>query len=218
LYKNIKIEIASYKLQLLVAAFLFSFSSYSQPKPLQIGDTLPSQCLASFTGNLQPETGNQKPGTGNWHLPTGNWEPATRNRLIILDFFATWCGSCYKRFPHLDSLQRELGDSVSIILVNTVSAREDSLKVIHFFASRKTPDGLPYQFRFILGDSVLNKHFPHILIPHYVWIYNNRFIAATGPEWITASNIRKVLSGIPVRWEIKNDSLQFEKRKRLINK
>ncbi|HVT85202.1 MAG TPA: thioredoxin domain-containing protein [Chitinophagaceae bacterium] len=193
------------KLQLLIAALLFSFSSYSQPKPLQIGDTLPTAAWQSLSCFRESQE------TGNRQLPTAN-------RLLLLDFFATWCGSCYKRFPHLDSLQRELGDSLTVILVNTVSAREDAAKVVSFFTKRKNPIGLPYQFRFILNDSVFNKLFPHVLIPHYVWIYNDRFIAATGPEWITASNVRNVLSGIPVHWEIKNDSLQFEKRKRLTNK
>lgn len=196
----------SYYTRLLKGFFIViicPFFSISQSKPLQIGDTLPAAAWQS----LSPVP-----------LVEGVSASGGRGRFVILDFFATWCTSCYKRFPHLDSLQQELGDSVTIILVNTVSAREDSARVANFFEKRKKPNGLPYRFRLIIGDSVLNKLFPHVLIPHYVWIYNNRFIAATSSEWVTRSNIRAVLSGIPVKWEIKTDSLQFEKRKSLINK
>ena len=188
-----------------IITLFFPFCCFAQqPKPLSIGDTLPAQQWKEI---IKAE-----------HSPLSLGEGSEVRSLVILDFFATWCSSCYKKFPHLDSLQNQFRDSLILILVNTVSAREDSATIAAFFSKRKKSNGLPYNFSLILADSVFNKLFPHILVPHYIWIYNDRFIAATGAEWITEANIRKILSGIPVKWEIKTDSLQFEKRKHLLNK
>ena len=37
------------------------------------------------------------------------------NRLILVDFFATWCGPCKMMHPILKQLKHELGDSIRII-------------------------------------------------------------------------------------------------------
>jgi thiol-disulfide isomerase/thioredoxin len=215
---------------LIIALLLPLCCAAQQPKPLQIGDTLPAQAgkqlnstnflnsggPSPFGGpqgakNQQPETGNQKPETANRKLPTAN-------RLIILDFWATWCGSCYKKFPHLDSLKKEFNDRLQILLVNSISTGDDSSKIDAFFTKRKKLDGFSVQLPYIIGDTLLNDLFPHFALPHYVWIYNNRFIAATNAAQVTASNIRSVLDGVPVTWEIKNDSLHLPVKQIQTNK
>src|SRR4051812_25763412 len=84
-------------------------------RPLSIGDTVPD---IAFT-----------------HLV--NYKSATaklsdfKGRLVILDFWSSWCGNCIRLFPYMDSLQQAFKGQVQVILVNTKSraSKDDSQKI-----------------------------------------------------------------------------------------
>ena len=40
------------------------------------------------------------------------------NRLVLVDFFATWCGPCKMLAPELDKLADEMGNKVQIVKVD----------------------------------------------------------------------------------------------------
>lgn len=40
------------------------------------------------------------------------------NDLVLVDFFATWCGPCQMLAPILTDVKKELGDSIKIIKVD----------------------------------------------------------------------------------------------------
>ena len=46
------------------------------------------------------------------------------DKLIVVDFFATWCGPCKKLSPTLDEVSEEFGDRVNIVKVD-VDESED---------------------------------------------------------------------------------------------
>lgn len=46
------------------------------------------------------------------------------DKLLVVDFFATWCGPCKKLSPTLDELSEEFGDRVNIVKVD-VDESED---------------------------------------------------------------------------------------------
>lgn len=41
------------------------------------------------------------------------------NKLIVFDFFATWCGPCKKLKPELDAIEKEMGSNIKIVRVDT---------------------------------------------------------------------------------------------------
>ena len=46
------------------------------------------------------------------------------NKLIIVDFWATWCGPCRMLSPILDEVEEEMADQISVVKVNVDDADE----------------------------------------------------------------------------------------------
>ena len=46
------------------------------------------------------------------------------NKLIIVDFWATWCGPCRMLSPILDELEEEMADQITVVKVNVDDADE----------------------------------------------------------------------------------------------
>ncbi|MGM9859496.1 MAG: thioredoxin [Muribaculaceae bacterium] len=50
------------------------------------------------------------------------------NELVLVDFFATWCGPCRMQAGILEQLKAELGDSVTILKVDVDKNEELAAK------------------------------------------------------------------------------------------
>jgi thioredoxin 1 len=46
------------------------------------------------------------------------------SKLVIVDFWATWCGPCRMISPILDELEEELKDQITVVKVNVDDADE----------------------------------------------------------------------------------------------
>lgn len=53
------------------------------------------------------------------HLDTDNFKKETSEGVVLVDFWAPWCGPCRAIAPTLEKLASEFGDSVKITKVNT---------------------------------------------------------------------------------------------------
>ena len=45
-------------------------------------------------------------------------------KLVVVDFWATWCGPCRMISPILDELEEEMADKISVVKVNVDDADE----------------------------------------------------------------------------------------------
>ena len=52
------------------------------------------------------------------HLSTADFDAVTSAGLVLVDFWATWCGPCRMQAPILEKLDAELGGSVKICKVD----------------------------------------------------------------------------------------------------
>ncbi|WP_316839247.1 TlpA family protein disulfide reductase [Pedobacter gandavensis] len=134
-----------------------------------------------------------------------------KDRLLIIDFWATNCTSCVSALPELDSLQKVFGHKIKILPVTY----EDEQITANFLKKNKKVSGL--NITSVVEDKVLSKWFKHRVISHEVWIYKGRVIAITAPEYVDAHNIQKVLDGQHINWPVKDDFLVFHYDKPLFN-
>ena len=49
-------------------------------------------------------------------------------KLVIVDFWATWCGPCRMLSPLLDEVEEEMADKIVVVKVNVDDAREIAMR------------------------------------------------------------------------------------------
>ena len=52
------------------------------------------------------------------HLTKDNFDSVTSSGLVIVDFWAEWCGPCRMQGPILDQLEEEIGSKVKVCKLN----------------------------------------------------------------------------------------------------
>jgi thiol-disulfide isomerase/thioredoxin len=132
-----------------------------------------------------------------------------KDRYIILDFWAEWCGACISKLPQLDSLQEKYKDRLSIILVNCMRRTKDSEKRIRELFTKNWQQVYHKDFNcLVVADS--STQFRHLfyfkMIPHYVWIDTKGVIQAiTSSAEVTEGNIAMMLRGKKISLPVKQD-------------
>jgi thiol-disulfide isomerase/thioredoxin len=174
------------KLTLLTNLFLlFNFVAFSQQS--QIGKTVSD---LTFKEVLNDKTTSYKLSD-------------FKGKIVLLDFWATWCAPCIKSFPTMDSLQKQFSNDLKVI---TITSSDDKTRITKFLEKFKT--NLPIVLD---SDNSLSKVFPHRTIPHTILIDKEGVIKSiTLSSAINKSVIQKILNGENLSMEEKNDDLDFD--------
>ena len=186
-------QITMKKLILFIAGVVClaaSLSAQSPPeiKPLNIGDVVPDITIDHIV--------NYK--TASVRLSD------FKGKLLILDFFSTYCGPCIAALPKMNNLQQKFGNSIQIFVVDD----EPAAKVLSFLKTNHT--GKIVSLPFITSDTILSKLFPHIMVPHEVFINTDgKFIAPTYADQVNVENVKELLAGKDVHLRIKEDVMKF---------
>ena len=84
-------------------------------------------------------------------------------KVILIDFWETWCGPCLMVFPAMDSLRKEYGDDFEVLAVNTLTVDEPE-DVDAFVKSN------PYDFNFLVDVNDVGADVISLGIPFKVFI------------------------------------------------
>ena len=151
-------------------------TSFAQNKSLKIGDSLPENF---WTTPLQIVNHPQK---------TIDFSD-DKNKLILIDFWSTWCSACLINLPKIASLQQKFGNKINIIPVSS----QDKAALEKFFSS---PNGKKYKSMMsIYEDKKLHEIFPHAGVPFIIWIKDGKLLNSTDAGQLTEQTINEVLSG-----------------------
>jgi thiol-disulfide isomerase/thioredoxin len=79
-------------------------------------------CTALIAGvfsiaQAQLKVGDAVPDLSSYQLD-GKLPDSLKGKVVIMDFWASWCAPCAKSFPVLDELQKKYGDQLVIVAVN----------------------------------------------------------------------------------------------------
>ncbi len=144
--------------------------------PLKVGDKVPELTLNKVINH-----------------PGGNLKLSDfKGKLLILDFWATWCAVCLKSIPHTDSLQRAFEGKVVFL---SVTYQTDKEVDAYLAKLEKIKPGLTARSHpRIVEDKILHGLFPHTTLPHYVWINGEGVVKAiTESRAVNAENITRLL-------------------------
>ncbi len=178
----------------LVMSFFISASGQSPgtlTKDLRVGDSLPASTHSYLTHyGGQPNEG----------------------KIILLDFWATWCSPCIAMIPKVQALQEEFARDIAIIPVTYQSEAE----VNSFLARLKRQKGYSIQVSMIVKDSLLHSLFAHTSLPHYVWISpKGKVLAITDHSEVNATTIQRLLQQETLTLKEKRDEpkVAYQKQK-----
>lgn len=95
----------------------------------------------------------------------------SRGKVVILNFWATWCDPCCRELPAFQWLHDEYGDKLQVLTVNCVESKED---VVNFIEENG------YTFPFALDeDASINALYPSDAVPYTLIIDKNGIISQT---------------------------------------
>ncbi|MEC3879139.1 TlpA family protein disulfide reductase [Parapedobacter sp. 10938] len=170
----------NYALILMVLCFSMPLLGQEFYRPSEVtvrmGETLPESFFSTPHKAIDMATGEDR------QIILGDY----KDKLIILDFWATWCKPCLYSMNKLDSLQSAMAGEAFVVIPVTGQNPAEMAPAIRKYRWT-TPS--------IVGDRTLARIFPHQGIPHQVWIKNGKVLAI--PHWTSATSdhIRQVMAG-----------------------
>lgn len=78
-----------------------------------------------------------------------NYNEKTEKGLVVVDFFANWCGPCRMMSPILEEVQKDMGEKVKIYKVDV----DESENLARQFGIMSIPTILIYK-----DGEIVNKH------------------------------------------------------------
>lgn len=123
-----------------------------------------------------------------------------RGKVVLLEFWGTFCGPCLTAMPHLQELQRQFAGQLQVVAISA----DSPARLGRFLQARHSN----LLFAAVLGatQDSLQQFFSYQIIPHSVLLdATGRIVASTSPENITAQVLSRVIKGQKINLPLKQD-------------
>ena len=173
---------------LLIFALFLSIATQNVAQIVKIGDSVPNY---QFDKVL------------NYSKSNINLREA-KGKILIIEFWGTWCGSCIPALEHLNELQKKFKDDIMVVGIS-----DDTEERLNKFLLKR-PVTVP------LVSDPLNrsaKFFEVKAFPQtFVADKNGKIIAITHPDEITEEKIKDLINGknVELKTSITNGSSQVD--------
>ncbi|MGF7025866.1 peroxiredoxin family protein [Sphingobacterium sp. HSC-15S19] len=166
-------------------------------KPLQIGDTIPEALWKMPLVVINHPDGKETISLSDYK----------DKKLLILDFWSTWCGSCIAAMPRFHILNDTFEADLEILPINRQSKRH----IETFSRGNKILDSL--RLYSVTDAEAVSLFFPHKMVPHEVWIKDNIVQGITYARDVNEETIKKILETGVLKTTSKIDQLDFDSNK-----
>jgi thiol-disulfide isomerase/thioredoxin len=173
----------------LLCPYFPSFGQTNNPvKYLKVGDKMPDLLIPNVLNSKQRAIDLAK----------------MRGKVVLIDFWNTYCSSCIDGFSELDSLQNVYPSKLQILLVN---AGGDSKRAVDIVIKRtKLWSNNGFNLPIIFPDADVRPYFKFLSVPHTIWINGEgTIIAITGKAEVTPQNILFAIAGKKLNLKEKTD-------------
>jgi thiol-disulfide isomerase/thioredoxin len=175
--------------------YLLAFPFAGMGQALTVGD--------AFTDMVLEKVVNQ---TGS-RIRTADYQ----GKILLFDYWATWCGSCIAAMPKLAEMQRNYGEDIKVILVS-YEKREVVEKLL-----AKRPQLAALGLPIVTEDTSVIKRFPCRSLPHVSWIGKDRKVKAiTDGTYANKERVAELLATNKLDVPLKKDVLVFDYTKPFI--
>lgn len=160
------------KKYILIILLSLSFQDYAQI--VKVGDSVPDFTFEKVV---------------NHSKPTLNLREA-KGKILIIEFWGTWCGPCIPHLEHLDGLQKKFKDDIVVVGIS-----DDTEERLNKFLLKR-PVGLP-----LVADPFdkKSKFFKIEGVPiTYVIDKSSKILAITSPNEITEESLKKLIENKPI--------------------
>lgn len=161
-------------------------------RPLKIGDTIPDELWHMPLQVVNHPEGKKTITLSNY-----------KDKLIILDFWATWCGSCVSSIKEFMATKNYNDPTIAYFGVTY----QDKEAINTFEEKHKL------YFPTIMNNKVLSKYFPHRMIPHVIILKNDKVLSIAEAEILKEENLPLLMKGQNLPEWSKVDILDFDKTK-----
>ncbi|MGN6369684.1 MAG: TlpA family protein disulfide reductase [Phycisphaerae bacterium] len=120
-------------------------------------------------------------------------KPETKGKVVLVDFWATWCPPCREAIPELNALQKKFKDDLVVIGIS----KEDPEVVKEFMKKTEFDYAVGIDSKNVAATKIGVRGIPHVLIISTDGVVRWQGFPFSEEEKLTAEIVQKVIDADP---------------------